>query len=307
MSDDEDNGSADTPGDSEIDVIDLSSGPPAKANTRGRPAAAVKAEHFTEVPDSNDGNSRKDFTCNYCTETIAKATKAKCETHLLSKCNMITDEMKQKVRDSLADKAPDVKPATVTRKEMKAGSKRNSSVLAHFQTAKPLPQQQQEELDHLLLHTIIINGFTFRFLDDPYWLKFIDIVSGGRYTSAGKSVAVSSLFAPSCCRSNLLFVAPHMCTSVASGTQKMRTSILPIAFEKVQRDQHAVLAKAKRLTLNADGWSDRNKKSVMAYNYVTEERRVVVAGIEEYNTAHTAVNLKGEQRVTGQFSHHASS
>jgi len=74
----------------------------------------------------------------------------------------------------------------------------------------------------------------------------------------------------------------------------MRTRILSVEYDKVRMQQREIFKTAKNMTINMDGYTEANKKSVLGVNFVTDERRVIVVGVHESNESHTGEHMMGE-------------
>jgi hypothetical protein len=152
-----------------------------KANKGGRPAAAVNL-HFNKASDVPI-NKRYDWSCKYCVTTLTNARKEELEDHILL-CDGASESVKAQVRAARAEAVPDLPDGSSmpSRKGLKT-----RPITSFMASAEPFARTQQSDFDYLLLKALIDGGVPFRFVNNPFFLSWVDQISGQRYTPAGAS------------------------------------------------------------------------------------------------------------------------
>ncbi len=123
-------------------------------------------------------------------------------------------------------------------------------------TSRILSYSEQQNIDRYLLRAIIMNGISFRTVNNHFFIELIKKIH------------------PS-------YDLP--------GRKKLAGEVLTQEVLYVENKNESLLAEAAHLTLNIDGWSDRCRRSLYEYNVITDNRKAIVLSlvdISSYN--HTA-------------------
>lgn len=119
-----------------------------------------------------------------------------------------------------------------------------------------ISNNEQQDIDRCLLRAVVMNGMSFRTVNNLFFVEFIK-------------------------KMNPSYVLPTR--------KKLANEILTEEMVFVERKNESLLAEAAHLTLNIDGWSDQCGRSLYEYNIITDSRRAVVLSlIDISNHHHTA-------------------
>jgi hypothetical protein len=112
------------------------------------------------------------------------------------------------------------------------------------------------EIDRSLLKMFIMNGMAFNIVTNPFFLEFIRKLN------------------PSYCPPDRM---------------KLTRQVLMNELLFVEKQNDCILMEAMYLTLNIDGWSDQNGRSLYDFNVITDSRRSVVLALLDLSAySHTA-------------------
>ena len=124
-----------------------------------------------------------------------------------------------------------------------------------------ISSNEKLEIDRYLLRALIMNGIAFNAVSSSFFIDFI------RKLNPSYSPPDRMKLTRQCLMNELLYV---------------------------EKQNESILAEASWLTLNLDGWSDQNKRSLYEYNMITESRRAVVLALVDLSSrSHTAEFLLG--------------
>lgn len=116
-----------------------------------------------------------------------------------------------------------------------------------------ISNNEQQNIDRCLLRAVIMNGMSFRTVNNNFFVDFIK-------------------------KLNPSYVLP--------GRKKLANEILTEEMALVESKNESLLGEAAHLTLNIDGWNDRCGRSLYEYNVITDNRKAIVLSLLDISTYH---------------------
>ncbi|CAF5028701.1 unnamed protein product, partial [Rotaria sp. Silwood1] len=109
-------------------------------------------------------------------------------------------------------------------------------------TSRMISYNEQQNIDRHSLRAIIMNGTSFRTVNNHFFIEFIK-------------------------KLNPSYVLP--------GRKKLAREVLTEEMVYVENKNESLLVEAAHLTLNIDGWSDRCRRSLHEYNVITDSQAIL--------------------------------
>ncbi|CAF0838120.1 unnamed protein product, partial [Didymodactylos carnosus] len=123
-------------------------------------------------------------------------------------------------------------------------------------TSRIISYSEQPSIDRYLLRAIIMNGISFRTVNNSFFLEFVK-------------------------KLNPSYDLPDR--------KKLAHEILIQELVHVEHKNETLIAEAAHLTLNIDEWSDRCHRSLYEYNVITDSWKAIVLSLIDISSySHTA-------------------
>ncbi|CAF3904553.1 unnamed protein product [Rotaria sp. Silwood1] len=138
-------------------------------------------------------------------------------------------------------------------------------------TSRMISYNEQQNIDRHSLRAIIMNGTSFRTVNNHFFIEFIK-------------------------KLNPSYVLP--------GRKKLAREVLTEEMVYVENKNESLLVEAAHLTLNIDGWSDRCRRSLHEYNVITDSRRTIVLSLVDISSHHHTADflVKKLEAILAQMS-----
>jgi len=123
-------------------------------------------------------------------------------------------------------------------------------------TSRIISYSEQQNIDRYLLRAVIMNGISFRTVNNDFFIEFVK-------------------------KLNPSYDPPNR--------KKLAHEVLTQEVVYVENKNESLLAEAAHLTLNIDGWSDQCHRSLYEYNVITDSRKAIVLSLIDVSSfSHTA-------------------
>ena len=123
-------------------------------------------------------------------------------------------------------------------------------------TSRIISYSEQQNIDRYLLRAVIMNGISFRTVNNDFFIEFVK-------------------------KLNPSYDPPNR--------KKLAHDVLTQEVVYVENKNESLLAEAAHLTLNIDGWSDQCNRSLYEYNVITDSRKAIVLSLIDVSSfSHTA-------------------
>ncbi|CAN0256161.1 unnamed protein product, partial [Phaeothamnion confervicola] len=262
-----------------------------------------------EILASMQKGGRKKVKCLGCSIVFDNCRSTKARQHVHA-CSGIPE--KAEIIRNIAASVPGSDVSAVRRrsgsaKKRKAeggassGVKSKSLITNHFINGVVVSKQMADEINFYILRAIVTGGVPFRFLDNVYFMKIFDVLTGGTWCPVGKRkfqefgtflpVVVFKFFP-----TTIVTTAPpsFFVRPLRAGASTMRGDYLFKEMARVQVLDRGALERAIAVTIVSNGWTDRQGRSIIAVLAVTEQREVHVLSITDYSdSSHTGEFMAG--------------
>jgi hypothetical protein len=123
-------------------------------------------------------------------------------------------------------------------------------------TSRIISYAEQQNIDRYLLRAVIMNGISFRTVNNNFFVDFIK-------------------------KLNPSYDLPDR--------KKLAKEVLTQEVVYVENKNESLIAEAAHLTLNIDGWSDQCHRSLYEFNVITDSRKAIVLSLIDISRySHTA-------------------
>jgi proline dehydrogenase len=123
-------------------------------------------------------------------------------------------------------------------------------------TSRIISYSEQQNIDRYLLRAVIMNGISFRTVNNDFFIEFVK-------------------------KLNPSYDPPNR--------KKLAHEVLTQEVVYVENKNESLLAEAAHLTLNIDGWSEQCHRSLYEYNVITDSRKAIVLSLIDVSSfSHTA-------------------
>ncbi|CAF1333103.1 unnamed protein product [Adineta ricciae] len=243
------------------DIIDISSSVTFDSPKLGGRQRDVIWSHFDDMGPAKTPGHRK-AQCKYCSQYFNFAKLNLMYTHAAHQCDQIINynpsgrkEIILKMRGFEEESLPSRKKKRSTEVTSTDSPSRKQHTMDRFAT-RIISYSEQQTIDRYLLRAIVMNGISFRTINNNFFVEFIK-------------------------RINPSYDLP--------GRKKITQETLTQELAYVESQNESLLSEAAHLTLNIDGWSDRCHRSLYEYNVITDSRKAIVLSLIDVSSfSHTA-------------------
>ena len=173
-------------------------------NKGGAPPSFIW-KFFSRLEQYNRKTNRYRAQCNFCQHVIEDGRVENLHKHIIRACSVATTETKQYVQAELDKKALE-QAANPSKKAIKKEAGQTPQAARAF-TARPITDNEQEDLDIKLLRFLIMSSLPFSAVEIPWVLDFFHSLRPA-YVPAGAADILLSCTAMS--------LHSILCTSIAA-------------------------------------------------------------------------------------------
>ena len=251
----------------------------------GRPPAPIRSEFLTQA--SSSSANRPGAQCKHC-QTGFSASQAKPSLllkHIIKECTKVPKDVRDKwiiaAADGL-DQCTDGEDAVQLGKRRKDSDSIGSSSCSssrqldlrrfgmgqHSQRKETLTKEEKKQADCSLLRYMVCSKVPFSSADSPHLSQFL-----------------------------VTLCPAYKLPSPSTLQQKL----LPAEYAAVMVKQRMKIAKSHNLTLTLDGWTDGQKRAILAFVVLFPDRTATLLESQDVSDIiHSAENLAGGQGSSGR-------
>jgi hypothetical protein len=186
----------------------------------------ILVEEDNENNESNKPHPR--VKCNYCSKIFDRGIATRMQVHLDKDCTSAPDNAKSKQKKNNDQSNTDINTFVSTINHPQ--KKRRTTTIDNF--VDRVSGEEQEKLEFMLAKTIFAAGVPFTFVENPYFINFIQHIR------------------PS-------FKLPNR--------RKLASDLLDKVFDEVKEESDKEILSAQNLCMVSDGWSNINQESVQNF------------------------------------------
>jgi hypothetical protein len=248
----------------------------------GRPPAPIRAEF--EAQASSSTSNRPGAQCKHC-HTVFPASQAKPTNllkHITKECTQVPKDVRDRWMAAAAagqDQCTDGEDAVQLGKRRRdsVGSSSSSSSKQldlrrfgtgqHSQRKEALTKEEKTQADHSLLRWLVCCNVPFSSASSPHLSQFL-----------------------------VTLCPAYQLPSPTMLTEKL----LQTEYAAVVVKQHNKIAKSHNLTLALDGWTDQQKRAILAFVLLFPDRTATLLESQDVSDiVHSAENMAGGQGCSG--------